>query len=138
MKTLVVLIVCAITLLTGANYALAIPTVLVSHKSDLDTVVYYGNYGDHHGIAGNPWAHMGEDLVKDKGNGNFDQWFYGVTAENGFRGAKGIYSQWRINNGQCNGELVRQAYPSWGQHLTPGVDYCVTHQLFAGDNIPNL
>src|SRR3954466_6936829 len=56
--------------------------------------------GDH-GIVGEPYLHQGADVVMRAGNsGNFQQWFYGTSAEPD--GTHGDHSVWQLaNNGQC-------------------------------------
>jgi hypothetical protein len=79
-----------------------------------------------HGIPGEPFYHEGMDLVMRMGNtGNFQQWFYGDSEEP--VGVHGDHSVWKVmKNGECNGVVMHNPYPAWGDYLTPDVDYCVT------------
>ncbi len=79
-----------------------------------------------HGIVGDSEYHEGADVVMKDGNSpTLQQWFYGTSASNGLHGD---HSVWKVSkDGTCpdNWILFPQAYPSMGDYLEPGADYCV-------------
>lgn len=126
MKKLIAGLTALFVSLFGATAAFAAPFNAAANNPQV--VAYYPT-GDH-GIPGEPFLHNGEDLVMRAGNsGNFQQWFYGYSAEAGGI-TEGDHSVW-MNVGSktsCpNGWfLVPDAYPEWGSYLEPGANYC-TH-----------
>lgn len=162
MKFLVSLFSAVAAVLVAAGSTFATPLVLNGHESDPNFVVYYPS--GFHGIVGeSDIPHEGEDLVMRAGqSGNFQQWFCGISGDesgienhgqqlNGINGEDGDdevnfeceHSVWiQLNPNQpCNGEnavLVPNAYPTWGDYLTPGADYCVTTNDFNVHTIPGL
>lgn len=82
--------------------------------------------GDH-GIVGEPYLHEGADVVMKAGkSGNFQQWFYGTSAEPNHP-VEGDHSVWKLSkDGTCKDgwDLVENANQSWGDYLQPG-NYCV-------------
>lgn len=84
--------------------------------------------GDH-GVVGEFVTHNGADVVMRAGNsGNFQQWFYGTSDENGGN-TEGDHSIWRNvgDSTDCHAKevLVENASASWGDYLQPGANYCV-------------
>lgn len=83
--------------------------------------------GDH-GVTGEAYLHNGADVVMRAGNsGNFQQWFYGYSAETG-QITEGDHSLW-VSVGSdttCRkgGTLVENANQAWGDYLLSG-NYCV-------------
>lgn len=79
-----------------------------------------------HGVVGEPATHTGMDVVMRAGNsGNFQQWFYGNSSEDGLHGD---HSVWLLQkNGGCpgNSTLIVNPNPSWGDYLVSGANYCV-------------
>lgn len=112
----------------GVTSAFAAP-----FNSNNPNIVANYSSGDH-GIVGEPYLHQGADVVMRAGNsGNFQQWFYGTSEENGGI-TEGDHSVW-INVGtktNCPGHavLVASAYPAWGDYLQPGANYCVSTNDF--------
>ena len=81
-----------------------------------------------HAIPTNPIYYLvGTDLVTTRGNsGQIEAWYTGGDGH-------GFHSVWDISkNGKCNGDkvLIANAYPSWGDYLVPGADYCVNVNAF--------
>lgn len=92
-----------------------------------NTVANYPT-GDH-GIVGEPYLHVGADVVTKSGNsGNFQQWFVGTSTENGGVSEKD-HSVWKVSkDGSCSNDgwvLVENASQSWGDYLVSGANYCV-------------
>jgi hypothetical protein len=118
----------------GAGTALAAP---FNSQNNPQIVANYPT-GDH-GIVAEPYLHQGADVVMKSGNsGNFQQWFYGTSAENGGI-TEGDHSLWKIaQNGQCPSSdwvLVPNASASWGDYLVPGADYCVNTNDFHSSEV---
>lgn len=84
--------------------------------------------GDH-GVVGESDTHNGADVVMRAGDsGNFQQWFYGTSTENGGI-IEGDHSVWMHvgSSTTCpndDWDLVVNANQSWGDYLEPG-NYCV-------------
>lgn len=81
-----------------------------------------------HAIPTDPITYVvGTNLVTTRGNsGQIQAWY---TAEDGH----GYHSVWNIakKNGCSQNEvLIEDAYPSWGDYLVPGADYCVKVNAF--------
>ena len=81
-----------------------------------------------HAIPFDPILYVvGTDLVTERGNsGQIEAWY---TAADGH----GYHSVWNIaKKDSCNGDkvFIPNAYPSWGDYLVPGVDYCVDVNAF--------
>jgi hypothetical protein len=81
-----------------------------------------------HAIPTDPIQYfVGTDLVTTSGNsGGIQAWY---TGEDGH----GFHSDWNVSaNGKCGGDkvLIVDAYPSWGDYLVPGADYCVGVNTF--------
>jgi hypothetical protein len=81
-----------------------------------------------HAIPTDPIQYVvGTDLVTTRGNsGQIEAWY---TAEDGH----GYHSVWNISKKEnCGGDkvLIANAYPSWGDYLVPGADYCVGVNAF--------
>jgi hypothetical protein len=94
---------------------------------DNQQIVAYYTTGDH-GIPGEPYLHTGQDAVKANGkSGNFQQWFYGWSAEDGGI-IEGDHSVWKVEGpiGCAEGWLLMiTPNPAWGVYLVPNVNYCV-------------
>lgn len=114
------------TMLFGAGAAFAAPNNPQKADNNSQVVAYYPT--GIHAIPTDPiqWFE-GNDLVMMRGNtGEIQQWFTDPSGH-------GIHSVWNIsNNGSCaNGwVLISNAYPNWGDYLTPGADYCVHNNSF--------
>lgn len=84
--------------------------------------------GDH-GIPGEPATHNGSDVVMAAGkSGNFQQWFYGTTTEEGVV-TEGDHSVWKLSkDGTCPDNTVQMTVNSgnfWGDYLVDGGTYCI-------------
>lgn len=108
----------------GANSALAAPFNAVNNPQIV------ANFQDNslHGIPGESETHRGSDVVMRAGDsGNFQQWFYGTSTENGGI-TEGDHSIWKSvgDSTTCkdNQVLVPDASSAWGDYLQPG-NYCV-------------
>lgn len=110
----------------AVSVAFAAPTNEQKAASDPQTVAYYPT--GIHAIPSDPVTYVtGTDLVTMRGDsGQIQAWY---TQADGH----GIHSVWNISkNGTCptNWVLIAQAYPTWGDYLTPGADYCVQNNAF--------
>lgn len=124
MRKLLALFTALAVSLFGATAAFAAPF----NAGNNPQIVANYSTGDH-GIPGEPYLHTGADVVMRAGNsGNFQQWFYGTSAENGGI-TEGDHSVWKNvgTSTSCsdNETLVADAYPQWGDYLEPGANYCV-------------
>lgn len=126
MKAIEIAIVTILFTFMLASAALAAP--INSQKADNNSqVVAYYSTGIH-AIPTDPVTYLtGTDLVTTRGNtGQIQAWY---TGEDGH----GVHSTWNISkDGTCPNSwvLIAQAYPTWGDYLTPGADYCVYNNAF--------
>lgn len=91
-----------------------------------NTVAYYEE--GLHAIPTNPVQYVnGTNIVTKRGNsGQIQAWY---TGDDGH----GFHSVWNESkSGSCKGEwvLIEDAYPEWGDYLTPDTDYCVKVNSF--------
>ncbi len=126
LKNLALLIINLVLLLTVTPQVLAAPDNANKAENNPDVVAYYPT--GIHAIAADPISYVtGSDLVMKRGNtGQIQQWFTGEDNH-------GIHSVWNTSNdGICqnNWVLIKKAYPSWGDYLTPDADYCVHNNTF--------
>jgi hypothetical protein len=81
-----------------------------------------------HAIPTDPIQYVdGTDLVTLRGNSGQ------IQADYTDAGGHGFHSVWNISkNGACPSDwnLITNAYPTWGDYLTPGTDYCVQVNAF--------
>lgn len=124
MKKYLAVLSAAMVFIAGGGLALAAPN---NAENNPQIVANYPD-GDH-GIVGEPFKHTGSDVVMKTGdNGNFQQWFYGFSEQEGGI-IEGDHSLWKVSkDGTCPNDkwvLVEEPYPEWGDYLEPGVDYCV-------------
>ena len=137
MKIILTLVVAALAMTAQAGNAIATERLLDGRATNPNFVVYYPD--GLHGIVGEFEDHEGEDLVMRAGqSGNFQQWFYGVSPSEGLHGEHSI---WQEKHGEgCPNDfiLVPDAFPEWGDYLTPNTDYCVKTNDFQSSNIPGL
>jgi hypothetical protein len=123
MKVLAILLIGVIASLSVSAAAEAAP--FKTYDKNPNVVAYYPT--GPHGIPDEPGIHHeGKDLVMRAGkSGNFQQWFYGWSEENGGI-LEGNHTVWRIvKNDKTPGNWTRisDPHPEWGDYLTPGVDY---------------
>lgn len=116
----------------GTSAAFASP---IQPNFDNPNVVAYYPSGIHTIVGEQNDVHTGIDIVMAAGgSGNFQQWFLGTSTNEGLHGD---HSVWLVQkNGSCaNGwtEVVN-AYPSWGDYLQPGANYCVKTNEFSGQH----
>src|SRR3989344_5420312 len=91
----------AITLMAGL-LLWSVPTIAIPSPDNPNVVAYYET--GPHGIVGEPEYHEGIDLVmRDGPNGNFQQWFYGYSASEGWHGEHSI---WKVKNGSCQANWI--------------------------------
>lgn len=125
-------------LISSAGIAYAVPQMLNGKESDPNFVVYYPD--GPHGIVGESGIdHEGEDLVMRAGkSGNFEQWFFGTSPEEGLHGEHSI---WQVKrHGECPDDfvLVPNAFPEWGDYLEPDTGYCVKTNDFNANDVKSL
>jgi hypothetical protein len=106
--------------------AMAAPNNANKAENNPNQVAYY-ELGLH-AIPTDPVTYVtGTNIVTKRGNsGQIQAWY---TAEDGH----GYHSVWNNSkNGVCHADevLIVDAYPSWGDYLTPGEDYCVKVNSF--------
>lgn len=105
---------------SGAT-AFAAPNNAQKAENNPNVVAYYPT--GIHAIPTDPIQYVeGTDLVMKRGNsGQIEAWYTGSDGH-------GFHSVWNNSkNGSCSDKevLITDAYPSWGDYLTPGGDYCV-------------
>lgn len=94
-----------------------------------NVVAFYNNEEtDLHAIPTDPITYLyGTNLVLKRGNSdNIEAWYTGSDGT-------GYHSVWNVSKkGNCSEgwNLIEDAYPSWGDYLTPGADYCVKVNAF--------
>ncbi len=94
-------------------------------------------YGGAHGIPQEPEFHEGDDLVMRAGNsGNFQQWFEGTSASEGFHGEHSVWKNVGDDTSCPSGwDFYEDPNPEHGDYLTPGDNYCVkTNGYLNGSN----
>ncbi len=78
-----------------------------------------------HGIVGENETHTGADFVKKLGHGVFFQFFCGTSPSEGLHRVISIWTEKKQDKCPPGWILVPNAFPSWGDYLAPGADYCV-------------
>lgn len=126
MKTIVSFLVVLLLTLSVAGIASTAPTNSGKGANNSNVVAYYPS--GIHAIPTAPVTYVnGTDLVTKRGDtGEIQAWYTGADGH-------GIHSVWNISkSGTCpsNWVLLPQAYPTWGNYLTPGADYCVMNNSF--------
>lgn len=106
--------------------ALAAPNNANKAAHNPNTVAYYEE--GLHAIPTDPITYVtGTNIVTERGNnGQIQAWY---TGDDGH----GYHSVWNVaKKGTCNGNwvLIEDAYPEWGDYLTPDTDYCVKVNAF--------
>ncbi len=92
-----------------------------------------------HGVVGETETHTGADVVMRAGeSGNFQQWFYGTSTEDGGI-TEGDHSIWKLSeDGACNGGATAMTVNSenfWGDYLVEGGTYCIkTNDFHSSEN----
>lgn len=111
---------------------IASPASAAPFKADKNPNIV-ANYEDGpHGIPGESEYHEGKDVVMAAGkSGNFQQWFYGYSAEDGGI-IEGDHSVWKLSkDGSCpdNSFAMTVTGPDgdnfWGDYLEYGSTYCI-------------
>jgi hypothetical protein len=126
MRKIIASITLAIALLASGQTALAAPNNAQKAANNPNVVAYYPL--GLHAIPTDPIQYViGTNMVTQRGNsGQIQAWY---TKEDGH----GFHSVWNNSkDGTCpdNSVLIVDAYPSWGDYLTPGQDYCVKVNAF--------
>ena len=126
MKHIIGFLIVVLFRLSMVGVALAAPTNPEKGSNNPNVVAYYPT--GIHAIPTDPVTYVtGTDLVTMRGNtGEIQAWY---TGEDGH----GVHSVWNVSkDGKCssNWVLIPQAYPNWGDYLTPGADYCVLNNSF--------
>ncbi len=126
MKKLVVSLLSIGALLVAVSPAMAAPNNANKADNNPQVVAYYPV--GLHAIPTDPIQYViGTNIVTKRGNsGQIEAWY---TAADGH----GFHSVWNISKGgTCNDNavLIADAYPSWGDYLVPGADYCVKVNSF--------
>lgn len=126
MKKIVSTFFAAILFLTATTGAFAAPNNPNKAENNPNVVANYPL--GLHAIPTDPITYLiGTNLVEKRGNsGQIQAWY---TGEDGH----GVHSVWNISkNGTCpeGWVLIENAYPSWGDYLKPGSDYCVKTNTF--------
>ena len=87
-------------------------------------------------VANYPTGPHGIVVVMRAGqSGNFQQWFEGTSASEGYHGEHSLWKE--SQTGECKDKeyLVSNAHPEWGDYLAPDTDYCVkTNDYLQGAN----
>lgn len=126
MKVIEIAIVTILLTFVVASIALAAPTNNQKADSNPQVIAYYPS--GVHAIPTDPVTYVnGTDLVTKRGStGEIQAWY---TSTDGH----GVHSVWNLSHdGTCPSHwvLIAQAYPVWGDYLTPGADYCVYNNSF--------
>lgn len=126
MKKLAIGVVSTILVLVASSSAMAAPNNVNKAENNPNVVAYYPI--GLHAIPTDPITYViGTNLVMKRGNtGQIQAWY---TGEDGY----GFHSVWNISkNSTCPSHrvLIQNAYPGWGDYLTPGADYCVQVNAF--------
>jgi hypothetical protein len=126
MRNLTIALFSAFLFVATAATAFAAPTNKPKSENNPQVVAYYES--GIHAIASDPVTYYeGKDLVMLRGStGQIQQWYTGADNH-------GIHSVWNISkDGTCTEGwvLIEDAYPTWGDYLTPGADYCVHNNSF--------
>lgn len=124
-KIIIGLIAFLLALFTTAP-AFAEPTNQPKGVTNPQIVAFFTS-GDH-AIPTDPIQHLeGTDLVMLRGDsGQIEQWYTDTSGH-------GFHSVWNLTKDDvCPTDwvLVKAAFPSWGDYLTPGADYCVHTNAF--------
>jgi hypothetical protein len=122
-KILISIVAMALAFMTPLG-AYAAPNNSEKADNNPHVVAYYPT--GLHAIPTDPITYLtGTNLVTERGNsGQIEAWY---TGEDGH----GYHSVWNVQKGgQCVGTVIPNAYPTWGDYLTPGADYCVTVNSF--------
>ncbi|MDQ3098189.1 MAG: hypothetical protein M3Q44_00375 [bacterium] len=124
-KTLSVLLGVAFTLATVST-VFAAPNNAHKAENNPNVVAYYPL--GLHAIPTSPVTYFtGTNLVTKRGNsGQIQAWYTGTDNH-------GYHSVWNLaKKGTCPSDwnLIASAYPSWGDYLVPGADYCVKVNAF--------
>ncbi len=89
-----------------------------------------------HGIPQEPEYHEGMDVVMKAGNsGNFQQWFEGTSASEGYHGEHSVWKEVGSDTSCPAGwDFYLDPNPEHGDYLTPGANYCVKTNGYLGNN----
>ncbi len=106
--------------------AFAAPNNANKAENNPNVVAYY-EVGIH-AIPTDPITYLeGTDLVMMRGNsGQIEAWYTGADGH-------GYHSVWNLAKGgnyPPGSVLITNAYPTWGDYLTPGADYYVLVNAF--------
>lgn len=112
--------------LTVVSVAYAAPNNQSKAENNPNVVAYYED--GLHAIPTDPIQYLeGTNLVTRRGNdGQIQAWYTGADGT-------GYHSVWNYSkDGTCSGDwvLIENAYPGWGDYLTPDADYCVKVNAF--------
>lgn len=116
--------------LTLAASSFASPNTINKADNNPQVVAFYASPHDN-SLPTDPVTYhaIGSDLVMLRGDtGEIQQWYTFADDLN-----HGVHSVWNIaKSGACSPGwvLIPQAYPLWGDYLTPGADYCVHNNAF--------
>jgi hypothetical protein len=129
MKKLMVQILAGALFLTLSTAAYASPTNDNKADNNPQVVAFYTDHDNTLPTDPITYHAIGTDLVMMRGDtGEIQQWYTFADNPN-----HGLHSVWNISkDGTCSPGwvLISQAYPLWGDYLTPGADYCVHNNAF--------
>lgn len=124
----------AVLLITGASVTSAAPWIPADNQvTPNDRFVAYYDWGTDHTIPGIGNHYIGRDLVMQRDStGQFHQWFEGENPDGVY---VAIHSVWNLSkDGTCPVDWITipNAYPGWGDYMTPGATYCVHNNYYQG------
>lgn len=127
MKKLAIGIACALALLSATSVSAA-PNNENKAANNPNVVAFYNAPTDIHAIPTDPVTYVvGTNMVTTRGNnGQIQAWYTGADGH-------GIHSIWNVaKKGSCPSGwvLIEDAYPEWGDYLTPDTDYCAKVNSF--------
>lgn len=126
MKKLALGIMTALIVLSVASTVQAAPNNENKADHNPNTVAYYEQ--GLHAIPTDPITYVtGTNIVTERGkSGQIQAWYTGEDKH-------GYHSVWNVSkDGKCPSKwvLIEDAYPEWGDYLTPDTDYCVKVNAF--------
>lgn len=126
MKKLTILVLALAVSVAAVGTAFAAPNNAKKAENNPQVVAYYEE--GLHAIPTDPIQYLeGTNLVTTRGNtGQIQAWY---TGEDGH----GYHSVWNVAKGDScppGWVLIEDAYPAWGDYLTPDTDYCVKVNAF--------
>lgn len=120
MKRILASSVLVLLALTVVRSTFAAPNNANKATNNPNVVAYYEE--GVHAIPTDPITYLeGTNLVMRRGNsGQIQAWYTGADGH-------GYHSIWNLKKSECKAGdvLIEDAYPSWGDYLVPGADYCV-------------